>query len=126
MVHIALEGRCFVLAACQYSTEGDYSAASAATVSDPESRSSEKVVIGGGSVIISPSGQVLAGPLRNQEGVLTAEIDLDDIIRAKFDLDVTGHYSRPDGAWRCGYESQYAHHSQYFLSKQIQIEMSAD
>lgn len=54
-------------------------------------------MIGGGSVIISPLGKVLAGPLLKGEGVLTAELDLDDIVRGKFDLDVVGHYARPDG-----------------------------
>ncbi|KAH8835750.1 carbon-nitrogen hydrolase [Flagelloscypha sp. PMI_526] len=96
MVHIALEGRCFVLAACQFSTEGDYPEEH--PVSDAASRSKEKVMIAGGSLIVSPSGKVLAGPLRGKEDVLTAEIDLDDCIRGKFDLDVVGHYARPDGS----------------------------
>lgn len=39
---------------------------------------------------------MLAGPLRGREGVLTAELDLADIARGKFDLDVVGHYARPD------------------------------
>jgi hypothetical protein len=41
-------------------------------------------------------GEILAGPLRGQEGVLAATIDLDDIVRARYDLDVAGHYARPD------------------------------
>ena len=53
-------------------------------------------MIGGGSVIIGPLGDILAGPLREGEGVLTAEVDLDDCVRGKLDLDVVGHYSRPD------------------------------
>jgi nitrilase len=53
-------------------------------------------MIRGGSVIISPMGEVLAGPLYNQEGLISAEIDLDDIIKARYDMDPTGHYSRPD------------------------------
>ncbi|MFI2414783.1 nitrilase-related carbon-nitrogen hydrolase [Streptomyces sp. NPDC018947] len=56
----------------------------------------DTVLIGGGSVIVSPLGEVLAGPLRDGEGILTAELDLDDLARARFDLDVTGHYARPD------------------------------
>ncbi|KAM3581980.1 hypothetical protein VKS41_005421 [Umbelopsis sp. WA50703] len=47
-------------------------------------------------MIVSPLGEVLAGPLRNEEGLLVADIDLNDIIGAKFDMDVTGHYSRSD------------------------------
>lgn len=58
-----------------------------------------KVMLNGGSVIISPLGKILAGPLRNAEGVLTAELALDDVARKKFDLDVVGHYARNDGRW---------------------------
>jgi nitrilase len=47
-------------------------------------------------VIISPLGQVLAGPLEGREGLVSCEIDLNDIARGKFDLDVAGHYARPD------------------------------
>lgn len=53
-------------------------------------------MIAGGSVIIGPLGEVLAGPLRDGEGILTAEVDLDDCVRGKLDLDVVGHYARPD------------------------------
>ncbi|KAI0094934.1 carbon-nitrogen hydrolase [Irpex rosettiformis] len=94
MHHIALEGRCFVLAACQFAQEKDYPADHA--VANPESRDPTNVVIAGGSVIIDPLGKVLAGPLLGEEGVLTADVDLDELIRGKFDLDVVGHYARPD------------------------------
>ncbi|KAI0274764.1 carbon-nitrogen hydrolase [Gloeopeniophorella convolvens] len=90
MAHIALEGRCFVLAACQYAEARDYPAGHAARAGGAD------VVIAGGSVIVSPLGEVLAGPLRGSEGVLTAELDLDDVVRGKFDLDAVGHYARPD------------------------------
>lgn len=50
----------------------------------------------GGSVIVNPMGQVLAGPLYHQEGLVTAEIELSEIVKAKYDMDVTGHYARPD------------------------------
>lgn len=95
MIHIALEGRCFVLSACQFSQEKDYPSGHA--VADADNRGPENVMIGGGSVIISPLGQVLAGPLLEGEGILTANLDLNDCIRGKFDLDVVGHYARPDG-----------------------------
>ena len=54
------------------------------------------MLINGGSSIISPMGEVLAGPVYGKEAVLTAEVDLDDRMRAKFDFDVAGHYARPD------------------------------
>ncbi|KAF9467534.1 carbon-nitrogen hydrolase [Collybia nuda] len=94
MVHIALEGRCFVLSACQFAQEKDFPADHA--VADGNNRNPDNVMIAGGSVIVSPLGTVLAGPLLDGEGVLTAELDLDDCIRGKFDLDVVGHYARPD------------------------------
>lgn len=97
MIHIALEGRCFVLSACQYAEEKDYPPEHA--VKNPEQRNPTNVVIAGGSVIVSPLGKVLAGPLLGEEGVISAELDLDDIPRGKFDLDVVGHYARPDGMW---------------------------
>jgi nitrilase len=55
-----------------------------------------EIVCRGGSAIISPLGEVLAGPLYDQEGTLFADLDLAEIVRSKFDFDVTGHYARPD------------------------------
>jgi predicted amidohydrolase len=95
MQHIALEGRCFVLSACQFATEKDYPPDHA--VADPNNRNPDNIMLGGGSVIISPLGKVLAGPTRQPEEILTADLDLDDVVRGKFDLDSVGHYARPDG-----------------------------
>ena len=53
-------------------------------------------LIRGGSCIVSPFGELLAGPAYGSEQILTVEIDLNDVIKGKFDLDVVGHYSRPD------------------------------
>jgi len=94
MAHIALEGRCFVLSACQYAQQKDYP--SDHPIALGSSRDPEGVMIAGGSVIYSPAGEALAGPLWEGEGVLTADLDLDDVVRGKFDLDVVGHYARPD------------------------------
>ncbi|MGM1063459.1 carbon-nitrogen hydrolase family protein [Saccharothrix sp. Mg75] len=92
MRHVALEGRCFVLGASQYLLRSDLPA----DVRPVQGDDPGTVLIDGGSVIVSPLGDVLAGPLRGTEGVLTAELDLRDLARARFDLDVVGHYSRPD------------------------------
>ena len=89
MRHIALEGRCFVLSANQFLRRDNLPA-------DLQTQDMDQVLIGGGSVIVSPLGQVLAGPLRDCEGILTATLDLDDITRARFDFDAVGHYARPD------------------------------
>ena len=92
MRHVALEGRCFVLTACQYLRRSDCPADyAAAQGNDPQT-----VIMRGGSAIVGPLGQVLAGPLFDQTGILTAEIDLGEIPGAKYDLDVVGHYARPD------------------------------
>ncbi len=92
MLHIALEGRCFVLSACQYIRRGAYPADYAAIQgADPDT-----VLIRGGSVIVSPLGKLLAGPCYDGECILTAELDLGEIAEGKFDLDVSGHYARPD------------------------------
>jgi nitrilase len=50
----------------------------------------------GGSAIIGPDGEFLAGPLWNQEGILIADLDLDRITEERQLLDVTGHFARPD------------------------------
>jgi nitrilase len=92
MRHIALEGRCFVLSACQFLLRSDCPDEYAAIQGDAP----ETVLINGGSVIVSPLGHVLAGPLRGKSGILTAELDLDEIPRGKYDFDVVGHYARPD------------------------------
>jgi nitrilase len=91
MQHIAFEGRCFVLSAVQFLRRGDYPADIAATLP-----AGEDIVISGGSVIVNPQGRIVAGPARHGECILTADLDTAEIIEGKFDLDVAGHYSRPD------------------------------
>ena len=55
-----------------------------------------EILCRGGSAIISPLGELLAGPLYDQEGILYADLDLGAISRGKLDFDVVGHYTRPD------------------------------
>lgn len=92
MRHIAFEGRCFVLSAVQYLRRRDYPD----DIAEALGEAAKDPIIGGGSVIVNPQGKILAGPSREGECVLTAELDLDEIIEGKFDLDVVGHYARPD------------------------------
>jgi len=89
---IALEGRCFVISASQFLTRADCPDDYHPVQGDAP----DTVLINGGSVIISPLGDVLAGPVFGQNAIITAEIDMEDITRGKYDFDVTGHYSRPD------------------------------
>ena len=90
--HIACEGRCFVIGCNQYLTKEHYPKELQALINDDH----PSLPSTGGSVIINPLGKILAGPLFNQEGIITAEIDSRDIVRAKMDFDVIGHYARPD------------------------------
>jgi nitrilase len=62
----------------------------------PELKAMPEVMCRGGSVIVSPMGVVIAGPLYGEEDILYAELDMGEIVRSKVDFDVVGHYSRPD------------------------------
>ena len=91
--HIACEGRCFVLGCNQFVTKDMY---------PPELPGIEEladqpeIMSRGGSAIVSPLGDVIAGPLYDQEGILYADLDMVEVSRGKFDFDVVGHYARPD------------------------------
>jgi nitrilase len=88
--HIAVEGRCFVLSANQYVTR------EILPTDWEELDARAPVTCRGGSAIVGPLGQYLAGPLYDQENILFADLDLDLIKQARFDFDPVGHYSRPD------------------------------
>ncbi|MDC1090644.1 carbon-nitrogen hydrolase family protein [Emcibacteraceae bacterium] len=90
MQHIALEGRCFVASACQYQPSPNE------LDQKVDNWGADYALISGGSVIIGPLGDVLAGPLLDKEGLISAEINMDDLAKARYDLDVIGHYARPD------------------------------
>ena len=92
--HYAFEGRCFVIAC---------GAVMKARELPPElepieslKRDPDAFVLNGGSAIIGPDGSLLAGPLFNEEAILTADLDLSRVAEENMALDVTGHYSRPD------------------------------
>jgi nitrilase len=93
MRHIACEGRCFVLGCNQFVTRSMYPVD---LVGIEELESQPEVLCRGGSVIVNPLGEVVAGPLYNQEGILYAELDMADVVQSKLDFDVVGHYARPD------------------------------
>jgi len=91
--HIACEGRCFVLGCNQFVTKEMYPAD---LQNHPELAEQPEVMCRGGSAIISPLGEIIAGPLFDEEGILYAELDLGEIVKAKVDFDAVGHYARPD------------------------------
>jgi len=93
MVHVALEGRCFVLSCNQFVTKEMYPK-DLPGFSDLDNQ--PEIMSSGGSMMVSPLGQVIAGPLRNKEDILYAELDLSEIIKGKMDFDVIGHYARDD------------------------------
>ena len=90
MRHIAHEGRCFVVSCCQTQPSP------AELGQGPGPWEADRPLIRGGSMIVGPLGDVLAGPLELATGLLTAEIDLAELPRARYDFDVVGHYARPD------------------------------
>lgn len=91
MQHIALEGRCFVLGCNQYFTKAMYPEKYQDVVQgEPED------LCRGGSVIVSPLGKIIAGPLFDTAGALIVELNLQEITMGKFEFDVIGHYARKD------------------------------
>lgn len=91
MQHIAREGRCFVLASNQFVRKADYPDRYQAELTDEPD-----IMCPGGSVILSPDGEILAGPLWNEEGLLIADLDFAELAKSKLEFDVIGHYARDD------------------------------
>jgi len=94
MRHIAKENRSFVLGVCQMlrwtdvpddlAFKTDY-LADAGDVLNP-----------GGSLIVDPDGKIVAGPLNGEDGILVAQVDPAQLVGPRWQLDVAGHYGRPD------------------------------
>jgi len=94
MRHIALEGRCWVLGSgtvLRGSDIPDDFPHRAHLFADPD-----EWINDGDSVVVSPQGRVVAGPLHREAGILYADIDVALVAPARRALDVTGHYARPD------------------------------
>lgn len=87
--HHAFEAQAFVISACGYLDRAAIPASFPLRDHLPDG-------VDGGSQIIGPHGEVLAGPLRGAEGILTAEIDLREVVKAKAWLDGAGHYARSE------------------------------
>jgi len=92
--HIAREGGCWVLGSGNFLQVGDIPddfPDKDKLYADPE-----EWLNPGDSVVIAPGGQIVAGPMRQEEGLLLCDIDPTKAAIAKRAMDVTGHYSRPD------------------------------
>jgi nitrilase len=94
MRHIAREGRCWVLGAGCSLRGGDVPDGFPerdALFPDPD-----EWINPGDSVVVAPSGRIVAGPLHEEHGLLVTEIDVSAADEQHYTLDVAGHYSRPD------------------------------
>lgn len=94
MQHIAREGRCWVISSGVVLTREDIP--SDLPERDNLYPDTENWINPGDSVVIAPGGEIVAGPMREEKGLLFAEIDSDRVAASKRALDVAGHYSRPD------------------------------
>ncbi|OBZ18539.1 nitrilase [Bacillus sp. FJAT-27264] len=91
--HIACEGRCYVISCNQFATKASYPA----DLADHEDLKEDAEILSrGGSAIVGPLGEYVTEPLYDEEGILYATLDLAQVVQSRFDLDVAGHYNRPD------------------------------
>lgn len=94
MRHIAKEGRCFVVGCCSAMRKED--------IPDRLSFKAEYLesvkdwINPGHSVIVDPDGKVVAGPASEKETILYAEVKAEQLVGPRWQLDVAGHYGRPD------------------------------
>jgi nitrilase len=94
---IALEGRSWVISVSgflrptdfEHLAESEFPMKSVMT-SHPENFAN------GGSIIVDPTGQVVAGPLVDEEGIVYADVDPSIAIQERQNFDISGHYSRFD------------------------------
>lgn len=94
MRHVAKEGRCFVVSSCQAFHKDDI----------PDGLAFKEEYLGdvdgwinpGLSLIVDPDGKVMSGPLEAEEGILYADVRPDQLVGPRWQLDVAGHYARPD------------------------------
>lgn len=91
--HIACESRSFVLGCNQFVTKAMYPED---LRTSPEIQPLAEPLCRGGSAIIDPLGNYVAGPVYDKEEILFANLDLQQIVQSRFDFDAAGHYSRPD------------------------------
>jgi len=99
MRHIAREGRMFVIGVnpCIHADQIPASIPSPDELYPPEDRERDGGwLMPGNTVIVDPTGTVIAGPVREEERVVSAELDLGLVRTARRVFDPVGHYNRPD------------------------------
>ena len=89
--HIAIEAGAFVVSVPQYIPRTAFPSDFPLPIPD-----GVDVLGRGGACIVSPGGDVIAGPLYDEEGIVVADCDLRTVLHAKRAFDVVGHYGRAD------------------------------
>ena len=93
----AMQGACYVVMAGGLMRQEDMPAAIRDRVMELDGRARQLLMpCDGDSGIIGPDGEMLAGPLLNEEGILTAKANLGRVMMQKMIADHAGHYTRPD------------------------------
>jgi len=92
--HISREGRAYVIGCCMVLRKDDVLSRLPQLV--PFYKEAGEWINTGNSMIADPEGNIIAGPLSKEEGILYADVDTSVIRNTKWNLDVAGHYARPD------------------------------
>ncbi|MDF1538475.1 MAG: carbon-nitrogen hydrolase family protein [Candidatus Thorarchaeota archaeon] len=94
---IALEGRSWVVSVSGLLRPTDFSHLKEEEFPMKKIMESHNgTLMNGGSVIVNPKGEAVAGPLIDEEGIIYADIDPSLAIEERQNLDISGHYSRSD------------------------------
>ena len=96
MRHIAAEGRCFVIGSGCSLTTADIPASFPSRDAVFAALGSGEWINPGDSVVVRPGGEIIAGPLHEEHGILYAELDVTRAASERRTLDVVGHYARND------------------------------
>lgn len=92
--HYAFEGRCFVISVGQIMKVSELP--DAFDLPPDLTDRPDRLLLNGGSSIIGPNGQYVLDPQYGNDELLVQTIDLDQTIKERMTLDVSGHYARPD------------------------------
>ncbi|MHA2502909.1 MAG: carbon-nitrogen hydrolase family protein [Candidatus Kariarchaeaceae archaeon] len=93
---LALEGRSFVISASGLLRAPDFDHLSDEEFPFKEDMRARRFWQNGGSMIVNPRGETIAGPLVDEEGIIYADIDIGMVLQERQNLDISGHYSRFD------------------------------